>query len=349
MADTNLFSTTPTNQAPKFNLGNMQSASTWNVDPKTQTVAGQLESVLSKDSPLMQQARTRATQGMQSRGLANSSMALGAADSAMYDKALQIATPDAATYADAAKTNMAANNQFGLQKNEFTQAGTMAEYGANSNNWMADQNANRNSALNTQQQGFDLAKMDKDVAGRLSLLDAQSKSDMLKLATSHNYDVENMTLQQVNDLEKMQADQQNVLQRLSVDQQNTLRKMAVQQDMSLEQMDAQQINDLAKIAFGSDVALNQLDAQTDAAKEIAALEADYKSTLQGSASAANIMTNMQTSLDRLYSRAKTDNLTAQNVKDMETAIFNNTKASMQIIGALAGDQDLGKYIDDLFA
>ena len=46
--------------APVFNLGNMQGSTDWTVDPKTQTVAGQLESVIKSDSPLMQQARARA-------------------------------------------------------------------------------------------------------------------------------------------------------------------------------------------------------------------------------------------------------------------------------------------------
>ncbi len=67
-----------------------------------QTVAGNIESLLSKDSPLMQQARTRAAQQMASRGLINSSLAASAADSAMYDVANTIAQSDAATKAKAA-------------------------------------------------------------------------------------------------------------------------------------------------------------------------------------------------------------------------------------------------------
>lgn len=114
-------STTPaTNTAPQvstFNLSGLQKPVDVAVDPKTQTVSGQLESILSSDSPLIQQARTRATQAMNQRGLANSSMALGAADAAAYDAALPIAQANAATYQDTAKTNAAAQNQFSLQSN----------------------------------------------------------------------------------------------------------------------------------------------------------------------------------------------------------------------------------------
>jgi hypothetical protein len=94
-------------QAPTgMNLQSMATdGSTWNVDPKTQTVAGQLESTIASDNPLMQQARARALQTMNGRGLTNSSLATSAADSAMYDAAMPIAQANAATYATAAQGN----------------------------------------------------------------------------------------------------------------------------------------------------------------------------------------------------------------------------------------------------
>lgn len=101
-------SSTPTS----FNLANLQAPTTRTVDPKTQTVAGQLESVIATDNPLMQQARTRALQAQSANGTLNSSMAVGAAQSALYDKGLQIASPDAAIYNAAADRNFEAQNQF---------------------------------------------------------------------------------------------------------------------------------------------------------------------------------------------------------------------------------------------
>lgn len=78
-----------------------------------ETVQGQVNSILSKDSPLMQRARTLATQQMAQRGLVNSSMAAGAGVAAMTDRALPMAQQDANTYAQTAQDNMGAINQSG--------------------------------------------------------------------------------------------------------------------------------------------------------------------------------------------------------------------------------------------
>jgi hypothetical protein len=93
------------------------------VQPGTQTAAGQLETILAKDSPLMQRARTQATQDMAKRGLINSSMAAGAGVAAMIDRATPIAQQDAETYSNRAVANMGAVNQAGLtnvgEQNKF--------------------------------------------------------------------------------------------------------------------------------------------------------------------------------------------------------------------------------------
>lgn len=102
------------------------------VDPKTETASGQVDSILAKDSPLMQRARTIATQGMAQRGLVNSSMAQGAGTAAMIDRATPIAQQDAATYSNRAIANQeAANtaNQFNVgQNNQFFQQASQQEF-----------------------------------------------------------------------------------------------------------------------------------------------------------------------------------------------------------------------------
>ena len=178
--------------APTFNLGTMKESTDWTVDPKTQTVAGQLESVIAKDSPLLQQARTRATQAMNSRGLSNSTMAMGAADSALYDTALNIAAPDAQIYADAGKTNAAQRNAFAQQENQFNAQGSLAQYGAQANNWMADQNQGRDLQKMALQSGYDITKLDAEQQNYLSRMAAQS-----------GYDLQKMDSQQINDLAKI--------------------------------------------------------------------------------------------------------------------------------------------------
>jgi hypothetical protein len=70
-----------------------------------QTVESRLQGLLSKGSPLLTLAQTRARQGMNQRGLLSSSMAEGEALRAMTEAALPIASADAATFANAARFN----------------------------------------------------------------------------------------------------------------------------------------------------------------------------------------------------------------------------------------------------
>jgi hypothetical protein len=79
------------------------------VNAAQETTAGQLQTILAQDSPLMQQARAQAKQGMAQRGLVNSSMAQGAGVAAMLDRATPIAASDAATYSNRALANQAAD------------------------------------------------------------------------------------------------------------------------------------------------------------------------------------------------------------------------------------------------
>ena len=104
------------NQAVNFNptpdiKPQTYTAQTREVNAPTETVAGQVDSILAKDSPLMQRARTIATQQMNQRGLVNSSMAQGAGVAAMIDRATPIAQQDAQTFSNRSLANMDATNQ----------------------------------------------------------------------------------------------------------------------------------------------------------------------------------------------------------------------------------------------
>lgn len=82
----------------------------WAVTPD-QTVEGRINSILNPSNPIIQQARTRAAQTMNSRGLMNSSLAISAGDAAAYDAAIPIATADATTASKAAGYNVDQANQ----------------------------------------------------------------------------------------------------------------------------------------------------------------------------------------------------------------------------------------------
>lgn len=88
-------------------------ASLRTVDPATETVAGQLNTILSSGSPYLERAKAGAMDTANSRGLLNSSMAAGAGEAAAIDAALPIAQADAGTYSTTAQQNQGYKNSAG--------------------------------------------------------------------------------------------------------------------------------------------------------------------------------------------------------------------------------------------
>ena len=75
------------------------------------TVSGQLATLLNTNSPIMQLNEARSREEANRLGLLSSSMAVGAGQKALYDKGLEIATPDAATYAQFGLAQQQAESQ----------------------------------------------------------------------------------------------------------------------------------------------------------------------------------------------------------------------------------------------
>ena len=145
--------------------GQMQAAQVatptqWNVTAP-QTVQGQIKDIINPNSPIMQQARTGALEQMNSRGLANSSMAITAGDDAAYRAAIPIATADASTYAKSASYNADAQNQVNL-----------------ANAQLQNQAGQSNLTASTQ---TSIAKMNDDTQKNLANLDIQSRTNLQQL------------------------------------------------------------------------------------------------------------------------------------------------------------------------
>lgn len=145
------------------------------VNQATETAAGQVNSLLADDNPLLQRARTIARQNMAQRGLVNSSMAQGAGVAAMVDRITPIAQQDAQTYSNRALANMETTNE----ANQFN---------VNQNNQFLSQNLNiaANKDLATAQQEFQSAQaelerafqgvqQDKSIKAQTDLQTAQQK------------------------------------------------------------------------------------------------------------------------------------------------------------------------------
>lgn len=87
-----------------------QGAVTRNVQGED-TSAGQMSKIMDSQSDLMRDARTRAAETMNSRGLLNTSMAVGQTQRDMMDAAMEMAKHDASTYLKQGLENQVAKNQ----------------------------------------------------------------------------------------------------------------------------------------------------------------------------------------------------------------------------------------------
>jgi hypothetical protein len=152
------------------------SVNKWNVDAP-QTVQGQIDGIIAKNSPPMQQAQTNALDQMNQRGLLNSSMAIGAGQQAVYNAALPIAQADAATYAKSAGFNADAANTVGIsntgEQNKFTELNAARSQEANLSN---QRMINANVAKQMDEQFLAATNnADNETKLKLQTLDANTK------------------------------------------------------------------------------------------------------------------------------------------------------------------------------
>lgn len=276
----------------------------------------------------MQQAAATGMQQGNSRGLLNSTMAIGAAQGEVYKAATPIAQQDAATNANAAASNAGFGQEFGRMD---------------------------------KQQGFDLTKMDKAAAARLGEMNLEQKNTLEQYAKQQGYNLETMSAQQINelhkasvlqgyDLTKMDRATANSLTILDANTVADMAKMAKAQGYSLDTMSAQQANDLAKASVlnGYEVAKGLADRQTQL--DVNQLLVDNKKLVDTMASAQKALGDYNAALVNInnnkdLSREK-DPITGKSpYQDAIDSVAQNLKSSLAVIGAISGiklpDLDFG--------
>lgn len=166
------------------------------VDRATETAAGQVDSLLSRDNPLLQRARTIARQNMAQRGLVNSSMAQGAGVAAMIDRITPIAQQDALTFSNRTMTNMEAINQAGLfnagEANKFSLQRSDQQFTAGQNQAQRDFNSAQAELDRAQQ----VALADKSITAQQALQTAQQNFQAAQAALDRTQQVTLQTAQQ---------------------------------------------------------------------------------------------------------------------------------------------------------
>jgi hypothetical protein len=311
----------------------LQGAGTMNIDP-SQTSAGLLYQMMSKDSPLKQQAETQALQQMNDRGVANSSMAITAGQDAAYRAMTPLATNDSQLYADASRTN--ANNQTQI---------------AGINN-QAQFQAARDATL----QGYNTANMGLSAAYSLQSMDAQTRNTLTQMAAQHGMNIDTMNQQQLLDLAKMAQQQGYNVDLTKLQQSNQLAQLAAQHGYNLDTMSEQQKNDLSKLAAQHANDLQNIAAQGEITKEVANINTasaqaindtgnQYHALIQASSAAASIWSNTQSQIAGIIADKTLDAAGKQRAID---TLNYQARSGLQMIGALAGNVDIASYMDQLF-
>lgn len=166
---------------------------TWDVN-REQTVAGNVEDIIKADSPLMQIAATGAKQEANRRGLVNSSMAVGAGQSAVLGAALPIAQQDAQTRATAGQYNANQANQFTLAAQDATNRAF--EHGANATNALqAQSNTIRQQAAQLNAEAGNkllMQDLDNQFKAAVANADFASKENLQTLADATKVDLANI-------------------------------------------------------------------------------------------------------------------------------------------------------------
>ena len=186
-------------------------AATMGVDPD-KTVNGLLAKYLKTSNPIMQQAEATARQAANSRGLANSSLAVGAAQQAVTNSMLPVAQQDATTYNNAEQFNANAENsarqftagavnsanqqQAGLVANALTQNASMGNQSAQFN----AQQANAQSQFNASQQN-ELLKTTLDMNNRETLAGIEANYKTLMQANSSAGELYQQAVKNITDIQ----------------------------------------------------------------------------------------------------------------------------------------------------
>lgn len=241
----------------------------WNV-LNNQTVQGQIGGIIASNSPLLQQARANSLAQMNSRGLVNSSMALGEGEKAVFSAALPIATQDAATYANAAQLNANAANQ--LAQFNAGQTNQALGFTSNAANTASSEN------LNSTNQGLSFTANAANV-GSLNNANAANQANQFTAGATNQAALTNAAAQN-------EAAQFSAAGKTDVSKQYATALNSTVQNM----MDQSMKYALANADAQTKIELQNIDSSTRAA--LAATEATYKNQMQASASSIELFQQM---------------------------------------------------------
>lgn len=297
------------NQVQTYNAAQLGDPTRWEVDDN-QTVQGQIQGIIAKNSPLMQQAETRAKQQMNARGLLNSSLAITAGQSALYDAAMPIASQDAETYAKSASYNADTSNKFAVEN--FSAQNKALEFNATAGNRAAEVNATNE----TTRYGHD-----RQLEG------TKYSSDRQLEGTRYNAD---------RNLEGTRYDADRRLEgtRYSSDRQLEGTRYSADASASAQRYSADASASAQR--YSADTRLAETRLSTDAQRDVANIQGRFNSQIQNSQTAASLY---QTYISEI-SRIDQSELDPQSKANARYNLSQNLYSGMQTLEVTSGVQNL---------
>jgi len=293
------------------------------VDPGAAgTVAGQVDQITRADSPLLQAARTRASQVMNQRGTLNTSMAGQAGEQAVIETALPMAQQDAASINRRAEINQQAGNQ-------------ALQLGATGNQAIEQIKASGVVQSTLQQeraiQESTLVAQRGELEKQLQTADANTKFTLV--AQQGDIDRQMLGLRQIGEADLIR-------QRGEIDKQMQTAGLEAQAGLAAQQRELDfQINE-SRLSMQKILADNSNALQTslqvlqgNQAQEIARVEAEYKTMLQASDSAVRHFMQISGDINDILIDGEIDLAAKQQLIDQEIKLL---RSGLEIIGSAAG-------------
>lgn len=250
----------------------------WNVGDN-QMVQNQLTKVLDAGSPLMTRAETKANQDMQARGLLNSSMAVKAGQSALFDYAVPIATTDAATLANAARYNAEAANANAQFNTAATNTASQFNTAAKNTADISNQNATNAAAQ---------FKANAANTAELNNASAKNAADQYTANAANNAALANQNAMN-------NAAQFNAQLNTNVSMSNAENNLSLVKQ-NLDQQFQGSMNDA-----NNKLKLSLQEMQNTNSQFLAQIDAKYKVEMQNNASMANVIQQYQKNVSDIMS------------------------------------------------
>jgi hypothetical protein len=262
--------TTPPGAAPGTSLAPVVSQPVLSQVQQNETVSGQLQELLKSGSPLLESSRNRAIVQASARGLQNSTLASQAGEEAFLSTAVPIAATDAATYAQRATGNQAAQNQFGQNQQQFEHQQQLSVQDHLQRVFEQAQAGDINSRLQLEQAGYN------------SALSAQENLQRLEQLSKEGDIQSTLALQQFNYATMRAAQDQGYALELGNQQFQNSQSLLIEEYArrgALSTQEAQQeltrLNQLHENTIAEITAQSQINGGADAAKWARDLQQGY--------------------------------------------------------------------------